>query len=134
VVDEYGGTAGVASLEDLVEELVGEVRDEHDPATLRVRHLPRGALLLSGLLRVDELADIGIELPEAVGYDTLGGYILHELGRLAAVGDQVGAPTWRFTVERLDGRRIDAVRAEADLAGDPSAGDPSADDPGGDRR
>lgn len=130
VVDEYGGTAGVASVEDLVEELVGEVRDEHDPAALRVRHLGGGDLLVSGLLRADELADMGIDIPQDEGYDTLGGYINDRLGRLARVGDTVTAPTWRLTVVRMDGRRIDAVRASADLPEHDDA--PTEDAPGGD--
>jgi CBS domain containing-hemolysin-like protein len=112
VVDEYGGTAGVASLEDLVEELVGEVTDEHDPRDLRVRPLDGGALLLSGLLRPDELHDLGVGVPDDDAYDTLAGYITHELGRLAHVGDRVDAPGWTLTVQRMDGRRIDVVRAE----------------------
>jgi len=112
VIDEYGGTAGVVTLEDIVEELVGEVRDEHDPQVLRVRTLDDGALVVSGLLRPDELADVGIRIPEDDAYDTLGGYLTHELGRFGLVGDRVEAPGWVLTVLRVDGRRIDAVRAQ----------------------
>jgi CBS domain containing-hemolysin-like protein len=124
VLDEYGGTAGVVTLEDLVEELVGEVRDEHDPHVLRVRHLDDGALLVSGLLRTDELHDEGIPIPDHDAYDTLGGFLTAQLGRLGAVGDQVRAPGWLLTVVRVDGRRIDVVRAEPT---DPSAQDQQGD-------
>jgi CBS domain containing-hemolysin-like protein len=112
VVDEYGGTAGIVTFEDLVEELVGEVADEHDTPAPGIRRQTDGSWLLSGLLRPDEVEALtGVELPEGHSdYETVAGLILHRLGRLAEVGDEVELPDLSLTVERLDGRRIDRVR------------------------
>lgn len=110
VVDEYGGTAGVATLEDLVEELVGEVSDEHDRARVDVVR-SRNWLTFPGLLRPDELADrAGISVPDDGPWETVGGYLMAELGRLPEVGDTVDIAAGVFRIERLDGRRIDRVR------------------------
>jgi CBS domain containing-hemolysin-like protein len=110
VVDEYGGTAGVATLEDLVEELVGEVSDEHDrskPDVVRSRDW----FTFPGLLRPDELRDrTGVIVPEEGPFETVGGWLMSELGRLPAVGDTVETTDGVFRIERLDGRRIDRVR------------------------
>lgn len=110
VVDEYGGTAGVASLEDLVEELVGEVSDEHDrskPDVVRSRDW----LTFPGLLRPDELLErCGVVVPEDGPFETVGGWFMSELGRLPVVGDEVAIATGVFRIERLDGRRIDRIR------------------------
>jgi CBS domain containing-hemolysin-like protein len=110
VVDEYGGTAGVASLEDLVEELVGEVSDEHDrtkPDVVRSRDW----LTFPGILRPDELLErSGVLVPEEGPYETVAGWLMSELGRLPVVGDTVSTPDGVFRIERLDGRRIDRVR------------------------
>ena len=110
VVDEYGGTAGVATLEDLVEELVGEVSDEHDRARVDVVR-SRNWLTFPGILRPDELADrASISVPDDGPWETVGGYLMAELGRLPAVGDTVDIAAGTFRIERLDGRRIDRVR------------------------
>ena len=110
VVDEYGGTAGVATLEDLVEELVGEVSDEHDRSKADVVRA-RDWLTFPGILRPDELLErTGVVVPEEGPYETVGGWLMSELGRLPAVGDTVEIPTGVFRIERLDGRRIDRVR------------------------
>lgn len=110
VVDEYGGTAGVATLEDLVEELVGEVSDEHDrskPDVVRSRDW----FTFPGLLRPDELRDrTGVIVPEEGPFETVGGWLMSELGRLPGVGDTVESADGVFRIERLDGRRIDRVR------------------------
>jgi CBS domain containing-hemolysin-like protein len=110
VMDEYGGTAGVVTLEDLVEELVGELVDEHDRTRAGVVH-SRGDTTFPGMLRPDELADqAGIAVPEDGPYETVAGFVMSELGRLPAVGDQVALPGGALRVERLDGRRIDRLR------------------------
>jgi CBS domain containing-hemolysin-like protein len=110
VVDEYGGTAGIASLEDLVEELVGEVSDEHDrskPDVVRSRDW----LTFPGILRPDELRErSGVVVPEEGPYETVAGWLMAELGRLPVVGDVVETDAGVFRIERLDGRRIDRVR------------------------
>ncbi|HEY4224248.1 MAG TPA: hemolysin family protein [Pseudolysinimonas sp.] len=110
VVDEYGGTSGVATLEDLVEELVGEVSDEHDRTRADVVR-SRDWLTFPGALRPDELVErADIVVPEDGPYETVAGYLMSELGRLAKVGDIVEIAAGTFRVERMDGRRIDRVR------------------------
>jgi CBS domain containing-hemolysin-like protein len=110
VLDEYGGTAGVVTLEDLVEELVGEVADEHDRTRAGVVR-SRGWVTFPGMLRPDELLDrVGVVVPEDGPYETVAGFLLSELGRLPVVGDTVETAQGVFRVERLDGRRIDRVR------------------------
>jgi CBS domain containing-hemolysin-like protein len=110
VVDEYGGTAGVVTLEDLVEELIGEVSDEHDRTRVDVVR-SRDWLTFPGLLRPDELLErAGVTVPEEGPYETVGGWLMSELGRLPVVGDTVEIDAGVFRVERLDGRRVDRVR------------------------
>jgi CBS domain containing-hemolysin-like protein len=110
VVDEYGGTAGVATLEDLVEELVGEVADEHDQTLAGVVR-SRDWLTFPGMLRPDELLErADVVIPDEGPYETVGGFMMSELGRLPEVGDVVIVDGGEFRVERLDGRRIDRVR------------------------
>jgi len=112
VVDEYDGTAGIVTFEDLVEELVGDVLDEHDLPAPGIRRQPGDTWLLSGLLRPDEIqAAIGLELPAGrADYETVAGLILQLLGRIPRPGDSVDVPGATLTVERLEGRRIDQVR------------------------
>jgi len=138
VVDEYGGTDGVVTLEDLVEEIVGDIADEHDRLSDRSRHRRDGTWSLSGLLRPDEvLEQTGISLPESEDYETIAGLVLERLGRLAVRGDVVTlevdptpeddeddpAPlTVHLTVERLEGRRIDRIAMTVeDVAADEEA-------------
>ncbi|MBO1753179.1 HlyC/CorC family transporter [Actinotalea sp. BY-33] len=126
VVDEYGGTDGVITLEDLVEEIVGEIEDEQDRPIGRHRQVGPDAWSLSGLLRPDEAGEItGVDVPEGEESDTLGGLITEHLERFPAVDDEVvlegrdsrllddvGLPTptqVRLRVTRLDGRRVDRV-------------------------
>ena len=111
VADEYGGTAGVVTLEDLIEELVGEVEDEHDEPETRVRRLPDGTLELTGLLRPDELREFGIPAEDDRDYDTLGGLVVDLLGRIAAEGDVVDLEGWVLRVRAMDGMRVDVVEA-----------------------
>ncbi|MBG6239609.1 CBS domain containing-hemolysin-like protein [Mycetocola sp. CAN_C7] len=110
VVDEYGGTAGIATLEDLVEELVGEVADEHDRTRAGVvRTL--GSIAFPGSLRPDELLErTAITVPEDGPYETVAGFLMSELGRLPVIGDEVAIDAGSLRVERLDGRRIDRIR------------------------
>lgn len=120
VVDEFGGVDGLVTLEDVVEEIVGEVVDEHDRPDPAVRRAAADRWLLSGLLRPDEIAAaVGVELPESEDYETLGGLIGTHLGRFAQVGDTLELAAWevggrpvRVTLEvaRMDGLRVDRVR------------------------
>jgi CBS domain containing-hemolysin-like protein len=120
VVDEYGGTAGMVTMEDLLEEIVGDVRDEHDEPDLDVQRVGDG-WNCSGLLRIDEVSRAtGYHAPEGE-YETIGGLVMTELGRIPTTGDTVALPVdpaaedaetsggWQARVERMDGRRIDRV-------------------------
>jgi CBS domain containing-hemolysin-like protein len=111
VVDEYGGTAGIVTLEDLVEEIVGDVRDEHDRAEQStVRPLGRNSWLVSGLLRDDEVADAtGFQMPSGE-FETLAGLVLTRLGRIPEVGEEVTVDGWQLTVVRRDRNRIAELR------------------------
>ncbi|MGV8884182.1 MAG: hemolysin family protein [Microbacteriaceae bacterium] len=121
VVDEYGGTAGVATLEDLVEELVGEVSDEHDRTKADVVR-SRDWFTFPGILRPDELLErTGVVVPEEGPFETVAGWLMSELGKLPVVGDTVGIETGIFRIDRLDGRRIDRVRYTPTLVIDADA-------------
>ena len=126
VSDEYGGTAGVVTLEDVVEEIVGDIADEHDRSTARMRQRPDGSWIVSGLMRPDEvLAATGLALPEHEDYDTVAGLLVQHLGRIPEAGDSVdiGLPPElgeddeeepvlehaHLRVVRMDGRRVDRI-------------------------
>lgn len=110
VVDEYGGTAGVVTLEDLVEEIVGEVLDEHDRRTAGIVRA-EGSVIFPGELRPDEVLDrTGIRIPEGDVYDTVGGFIMSVLERIPVVGDEIELEDGTIEVQRMDGRRVDRVR------------------------
>ena len=110
VVDEYGGTSGIATLEDLVEELIGDVADEHDRRPLDVVRA-RDWFTFPGRWRPDELeASTGVALPDGGHYETVAGFVIERLGRLAEVGDTVEVDTGVIRVERVDQRRIDRLR------------------------
>jgi CBS domain containing-hemolysin-like protein len=111
VVDEYGGTSGVVTLEDVVEELVGDVADEHDPRRAGVRRVSDGVWSVPGLLRPDELTEqTGLVVPEDGAYETLGGLVMAHLGRVPRVGDVAELPEVVLRVEAMAGRRVSRVR------------------------
>ncbi|MFF3906021.1 hemolysin family protein [Streptomyces sp. NPDC001848] len=118
VIDEYGGTAGVATLEDIVEEVVGEVRDEHDPhetpdlASAGVDAVGRALYSADGSARVDQLARVGLRVPEGP-YETLAGLVATELGRIPVKGDRVEVAGWRLDVVDASGRRAARVLMHA---------------------
>jgi CBS domain containing-hemolysin-like protein len=111
VVDEYGGTAGIVTLEDLIEEIVGDVRDEHDRGEVSpVRPLGKDSWMVSGLLRDDELAEATrFRMPQGE-YETLAGLVLSRLGRIPEVNDEVFVDGWRITVMRMDRHRVAELR------------------------
>jgi CBS domain containing-hemolysin-like protein len=101
----------VVTLEDLVEELVGEVADEHDRSRPGIVHRRDGAWLVPGLMRPDEVRDkTGVDVPDGPAYETLGGFVMAGLGRIPQVGDEVPVVGAVLRVERMEGRRVDRVR------------------------
>ncbi|MFG2417228.1 hemolysin family protein [Streptomyces goshikiensis] len=117
VIDEYGGTAGVATVEDIVEEVVGEVRDEHDPIEVpdlieAPEQEGRRVWEAGGSVRLDELEEIGFNVPEGP-YETLAGLIATELERIPAEGDTVAVDGWELTVLDIDHHRADRVTITA---------------------
>ncbi len=146
VSDEYGGTAGVVTLEDVVEEIVGDIADEHDRYGSRLRQRPDGSWIISGLLRPDEVADAtGLALPEDEAYDTVAGLLVRELGRIPKRGDEVTVPLpvvipedddeeaveefAQLRVERMDGLRVDRLSIKR-LVRDPDSESDSGPDAG----
>jgi CBS domain containing-hemolysin-like protein len=106
VLDEYGGTAGLVTLDDLMEQLVGEVQDPFDKSTPEIQRLPDGSALLDGLTLIETINEtFGLGLKDEY-YDTIAGFVLGRLGRMAKVGDSVEADGLRLRVEALDGLRI----------------------------
>jgi len=123
VIDEYGGTAGIVTLEDLIEEIVGEVFDEHDRSRAGIVRRA-DSITFPGELRPDELlARTGIDVPEGEVYDTIGGYVMSLLERVPVLGDEVRIPSGRLIVARMDGRRVDRIRYIADPADPAGSGD-----------
>jgi putative hemolysin len=110
VADEYGGIAGIITLEDLIEELLGDIRDEYDRAEAGIRTILGGDLEVDGLLNLDEFEEAtGVQLPDGP-YETAAGFVLQALGHLPSVGEVVEADGVRLTVRALDGRRIERLR------------------------
>lgn len=124
VVDEYGGTAGIVTLEDLVEELVGEVSDEHDRASAGVIGTA-DEMTFPGDLRPDEVREqTGIVIPDSDDYDTVAGFVLSELGRIPELGDETALPDGgMLRVERMEGRRIARIRYTGPPVPEESVGD-----------
>lgn len=113
VVDEFGGTAGLVSLEDIVEEIFGEIEDEHDIRKLVARKLPDGGYEFSGRIEVSALnEDFGLDIKESEEYHTLSGYILESLQELPAQGDTFEIGDLRFTIEKMATARIELVKIE----------------------
>jgi len=111
VVDEYGGTAGLVTVEDLLEEIVGEIRDEYDVESETVVEEADGSFVFSGKVNVDEVRDrLGVEI-EREGFETVGGFLLSHLGRMPYVGEMIEVGGLRFEVLEVERRRITKVRA-----------------------
>jgi CBS domain containing-hemolysin-like protein len=111
VVDEYGGTSGIVTLEDVIEEIVGEVSDEHDRTRSTGQENADGSWTVPGLWRPDEVRDrVHAPVPDGSAYETIGGYVMACLGRVPVVGDEVSVTGWSLHVTAMDGRRVDRLR------------------------
>ena len=118
VLDEYGGTAGIVTMEDLLEEIVGEILDEHDDPELLATTLPNADVLVPGATNIGELNDrFSLEIPDDE-YTTIGGFLFGALGRVPVEGDRVTASNTVFTVKAMNGRRIEVLAVDLHSLGD----------------
>jgi putative hemolysin len=124
VVDEYGGTVGLVTLEDLIEELVGEIVDEYDVEEPVVETLSDGSVVVTGRMAIDDVDDLlGTELPQE-GWDTVGGLMLAASGHVPAEGESVEVDGVRLVAQRVQGRRISRVRIERTVPAGAAGGEP----------
>lgn len=110
VVDEFGGTAGMVTLEDLMEEILGDIQDEHDRNTVIARQLPDGSFEFSGRVEVDRLREqFGLDIPESDDYQTLAGYILNETGSIPSRGDDIHLGEYNFHISRSTATKLELI-------------------------
>jgi putative hemolysin len=129
VVDEHGGTAGIVTIEDIVEEIVGEISDEFDPDHRYIEAVGEGVWIVDGRLPVEDAnEDLGLAVPESEEYDTLAGWVLSALGHIPVVGESVSAGGAQVRVEAVRRRRIARLRVTAERPAPPSDGGPDIED------
>jgi putative hemolysin len=122
VVDEYGGTAGIVCMEDIIEELVGEIRDEYDHAEKDIQKRPDGSILVKATLAVDDLnEELHLGIPESDEYDSIGGFVLSELGNIPKAGDTLAAGDLKIIVQHATQRRIHTLLIKPDLSAEQQA-------------
>lgn len=110
VIDEYGGTSGLVTLEDLIEEIVGEIHDEHDAGEKGIVELPDGDILANGRTEIEKIEDhFGVRFPEGE-FETLGGLILHEIRKIPVTGETLRIENFEMVIESADERSIKKVR------------------------
>jgi len=113
VHDEFGGTAGLVTMEDLLEEIVGDIFDEYDPEAETIERVGEREAILDARMDIERVNDeLGLSLPSQRGYETLGGFLFHRLGRPGRAGETVGHQGKTFTLEEVANRRILKVRVE----------------------
>ena len=113
VLDEFGGTSGMVTLEDLVEEIFGEIEDEHDRNHLIARQLNDTSYEFSGRMEIEEINErFHLDIPESDDYQTLAGYLLNANEAIPNVGEVLDLPPYRFTVERKTAARIELIRVD----------------------
>ncbi|MBP7934493.1 MAG: HlyC/CorC family transporter [Phycisphaerae bacterium] len=114
VVDEYGGTAGLVTIEDIIEEIVGDIADEYEnPAPESIRHIDDKTVEVDARVHIDELNhELGIELPEDRDYDTVGGFLFSEMGKIPAAGEELSFRNIRFSVLDAEERKINRLRIQ----------------------
>jgi putative hemolysin len=119
VVDEYGGVEGVVTIEDLIEEIVGEIRDEADREQRPVERLRDGSYVVDASISIRDLAEQHhLQFPESAEYETLAGFILAQLQRIPRGGEIVTHKDWRLTIVEMDGRRVARVKVDRPGRGD----------------
>ena len=112
VIDEYGGTAGLLTMEDIIEEIMGDINDEHDKKTEGIEQIDQDNYTIDGMLDIDSVSEIlNFEIPEDVEQVTIGGYVFNLLGKEPVVGDSVVDENFIFEVLEVDGMRIKKIKA-----------------------
>ncbi|MDH7501052.1 MAG: hemolysin family protein, partial [candidate division NC10 bacterium] len=120
VINEYGSVEGLITIEDLIEELVGEIHDEYEPLEAGVERSRDGSLLVDAHLSIHDLRGrYGLPFPESTDFETLAGFMLSQLQRIPQGGESVHYQDWKFTIVNMDGRRITKVKAERFPPGPP---------------
>jgi putative hemolysin len=121
VVDEYGNVVGLITIRDIVEEIVGDIRDEGDSSVSQIVRLPDGALLVDGLTPVDEIRAMGVPVEDSLDYTTAGGFVITALGAIPAPGATVTVAGYRWRVLEMDGPRVRRIRIERAAEDRPAA-------------
>ena len=111
VIDEFGGTSGMITLEDILEEILGEIQDEHDNETAPIKYLNDGDILVKASINLEDLSkELSISFPEGKDYDTLAGFIMDKLNKIPSRSNEFNYNNYKFIVEKMEKRRIIDIR------------------------